>query len=226
MEKAGDLDSYKNIEDFKKSKATRKVGEGLVRWGVFAEIVLGFFVASWDGWQTFENSPFNQPISDIAATSVIELKGAELKETDAYLHESPSWYAMLFLRDSNTNSVGLNSGFLVSDGFKKMFAYSTARGNNTLYSLRFHMEDVGMIGGNKKASDIKNVKLLIINAWFLPTNSAITWGRVTLIVNGEIQKSFTIPPQNYLSQSFQGLPGNMIFATNITAANVVPNSKK
>jgi hypothetical protein len=64
-------DGYQSVNDFKKSKSRRKVGERLVRWGVFAEMILGFFVALWDGWQTFSTASGNMPVSSISADADI-----------------------------------------------------------------------------------------------------------------------------------------------------------
>jgi hypothetical protein len=229
FEKKGDQGEYEHIEAFRIAKCQRKIGERLVRWGVFAEMLLGFVIATWDGWQELKSSPFNQPVSDIAATAVIEIKGSDIKEIDTQSQFFPTgsihWKGMLSLRDSNTNSTGLLPGFLVCDEFNKMFAFSTERGNNTQYSLRFHLEDTGIIGSTKKASEISRVKFVFINAFFLPTNSVVTWGRVSLIVNSEIQSSFTVMPQNHPSVGFYGMPGIGIIATNSTPENVVHNMK-
>lgn len=181
-------------------------------------------VAGWSAFDEWENNPLNRPISDISAVAIIELKGGGIQEIIP--NAQPPWYAWCLLRDSYTNSSDFNAVMLISDGFSKMPAFTTERGNNTQYSLRFHMEDIGMNPSKKKAKAIKGIKFLTLNTLFLPTNSEVTWGRVTILVNSEIQKSFEIPHQENLRPEFPGMSGIAIFATNAPAAKVIPYMEK
>lgn len=221
LEKISDWLNDKFLGGYKPHKWIGEGGWWILMLGITIETgVAG--CSAMDEWQTRQiankNNPLNQNISDVSAVAVIELKGLGLNEIDPKI--SPHMAAFLILRDSNTNSVRLGSGMLVSDDFKKMPSYTTERGNNTWYLLRFHSELTGLSGSNEPASKIETVKFLNINALFLPTNSEVTWGNVSLIVNSEIHKPFEIPPQKNLLPEFDGMSGIMIFATNSTTAKV------
>ena len=67
LEKKGNHDEYETIGVVRKKEQLRRAGERFVRWGVFAEMVLGFTIATWEGWKEFENNPLNQPVSIVSA---------------------------------------------------------------------------------------------------------------------------------------------------------------
>jgi hypothetical protein len=215
MEALSEKRWFNSIAEFRRWESAKYRGEWIVIFGIVAEIV----VAGWFAKDEWQNNPLHRPISDIAALAVIEIKGSGQEITPKI---EPFMDALIVLRDS-TNPVSSHVEMLISDGFRKYFAFTTERGNNAQYSLRFHLDATGLNRINKEARAIKNIKFLGINAFFLPTNSEVTWGHVTLIANSEIQKTFTILPQNHPSLGFGGMPGIMIFATNSTPEKVVPN---
>jgi len=230
MEKIGDQDEYKNIGDFKKSKLHLKVGERLVRWGVFSEILLGFFIASWDGWQEIKNNPLNQPIGDISARVLIEVNGTNFDEIDPKHHFSPNveWVSMMGLvysgeQPTNTGTT-LGAALLVSSSYAPMLSGAPAP-NHRAYALRFEtLFDLGSEMKAGAASDIDRINLLKIAALFLPTNSEILGGKVTLVINSEIKKEYNIPPQKDFNPKINPFinigQGIVLIATNASAAEM------
>jgi hypothetical protein len=218
---------HRNPDAIFSNMAAMRRFEWRSQWGwrvLMLGIAVETAVAGWSALDEWKNNPLNRPISDISAVAIIELKGSGIKEVIP--NEQPPWDAWFLLRDSYTNSTDFNAVMLISDGFSKIFAFTAERGNNTQYSLRFHMEDLGMNPSKKMAKAIKNIKSLSLNILFLPTNSEVTWGRVTLLVNSQVQQTFEIPHQENLHSMFPGMSGIMVFATNAPADKVIPHMEK
>ena len=96
LEKIGDREEYQAIDDFRKSKIHRKIGERLVRWGVFAEMLLGFGVAALEGWEALNNNPLNQPVADISVSIVVNLAGTNFEHiNDPYELRLNNWVMLL-----------------------------------------------------------------------------------------------------------------------------------
>ena len=83
MEKFWEKKLYRNISDFWRSKSVREWGEWLVIIGIIVEIGVAVWSAldAWDKIQmAIKNDPLNQPVSDISASMIIKLKGANFIE--------------------------------------------------------------------------------------------------------------------------------------------------
>jgi hypothetical protein len=203
---------FKNVKWFRRWKIIKTAGEWAVIGGVFVEIGVAV-ISAIDEW---ENNPRNQLISNISAIADIELKGQDTNEIDPHAHIFPkggmAWIAMISLFDSNTNSVALYPGLLVSDEFNRVPSWTTERGWNTVYSLRFQLESSGLAGTRKLVSEMKRVKIVRIDALFLSPHCSVTWGHVVISAN-DVQESFEVCPQNHPNPDFTG-SGISVFATN------------
>jgi hypothetical protein len=195
MEKIGDQDEYQNIDDLRKSKAKRKIGERLVRWGVFAEMLIGFVVASSDGWRAYKNNPLNQPIRSIFAHTEFQVLGKVNEEkwfsdSKGTIPEAPcSWLAQFELfRKNERNAI------IFLEGEKRQ---AWANETCTWYDVNFNMPiSVPLWNAEDKiAKQVEELDVLVITARFLPPNSEVLKGSASVTINGTIQKKYIIPSQ-------------------------------
>ncbi len=219
-------------------RVREKRGWKILMLGIAVEILVAGLFAVREGWQAREtglqiakNDPLVQPIADVSAIALIKVKGGNFEEVDmkALFHGAISWSAYMTMVNSNRETTAFSlGGVLVANGFSKMFSGTnfSATGMDRMYSMRFHLEDLGMIQGNRKARDINEVSGISICTMFLPTNVTILGGQVKLVINSEVQRTFDIQTnaswvENPLAPSGAGY---MLFATNHTAAAVLPKA--
>jgi hypothetical protein len=228
LESLGEKEWYLDIEDFRSSKLKAHRGLKWVFWGVVAEMILGFAIAVWDGWEirqaninAIKNDPLNQPVFDVSASVFIKLKGEKFE-----IPNSNAGYliAIMTLGESYSS----NGFFLMNHGgdFGNLQRDSLTRLRplpDHGYMLPFHPNYMttalmynaisGHIQPPTVGEFIDNVSILQIDT-SLGRNSEIVGGVVDMLVNGSIRKTFQILPQDGWNGSLGGVS---LFATNLSA---------
>jgi hypothetical protein len=225
MEQAAEKSAFKNVKQFRRCKSVKLFGELFVIFGVLLEVIVAGFSAK-DEWLA---NPLNQPISDISARVMIEVEGTNFDEIDPKRHFRPNveWVSMMGLVYSGeqpTNGTALGSALLVSSSYIPMLSGAPTPSHRA-YALRF---EALFEPGNKeragKAGDINRIEFLRIAALFLPTNSEILGGNVTLVINADVKREYKIPPQKKFNPKlnpFDNLgQGVVLIATNTSPAQV------
>jgi hypothetical protein len=196
--------------------------------GVFAEILLGFFVASWDGWQAIKYNPLNQPVADIKAIAVIDVN-----QTNLYLPDF-SVLQDTHLELMGTNIYGQSFASLIPQNLPRRFVHRKYIDNSitfTGYAFDFEQNPVPAIEFDNpdnpitvdkspvpKVKEVLNeTKTIWLYINFIPKTDQILRGRITLKVNG-FPKEFKIGQQttdtNY-SVWNPNMPGIFLRATNV-----------
>lgn len=230
LEKRAVKDRYSDVTDFRESKQKAEFGWKVLMVGIAIEIIVGFAFAAKDGWEIRQietriarNDPLKQPISDVSALAFIEVRDGDSKEQSikAILPDSVSWVAYLTTLNSNREPTSVVSGLLVADRFTKI-ALGGSHGPTADrgYSLLFHLDDLGLRERGGLAEKINDISMLAINVFFLSTNAEVFGGRVKLIVNSQVQKTFSVLPQKGFAKTAFDV-GVSILASNSTQPTLV-----
>lgn len=198
LESLGEKEWYKDIGEFRSSKLKAHRGLKWVFWGVIAEMVLGFALAVWDGWEIRQvtsdiakNDPFKQPITSITADVTIRYN------TNAIASAQPGWdiWPRVDLMASNFTAR------LVPDMATTFGSHNGPDGDFLICSTHF----VWQPGGKSFSPGIENLigedafKMSIsatANLPFLQYKTHILGGAIDVFFNGSAQKKeFIIPAQ-------------------------------
>lgn len=229
MEKTAERerDGYQTLKDFRKSESRKKIGERFVRWGVFAEVVLGFSVAAFEGWEALKNAPLNAPASVIRAIAVIDINQTNpyprldfsvLNNTylellgkniyrDSYFGLIPNTFLREFVHKRNFGPHAPISyiGFAIEFEENPVPAFEPANFNDFVKPPNPPVKEV-----------LNEVKMMRLYLNFVPKTAQIIGGHVILQVNG-FPKYFTINKQGTdtnLSAWNPNAPGIFLYATN------------
>ena len=192
LEKRGsqDRDKYENVDVFRRSEHFRRVGERFVRWGVFAEMLIGFGIAAWGGWQELENNPLNRPIASVYAIARFEMRGTNFR-TSLDPVKDRHFVTLSFAQSKKTKS---------EDWVVRLVCKSSEMlgdPNTRVWYLEFGQDPWSPMG-NLTASDsvatADNWDIVVLEALFLRKNAEILNGEVTVFINTTV-KHFPIPPQ-------------------------------
>jgi hypothetical protein len=217
------------------------VGWIILMVGIGIEVVVagGTAIEDWRIKQlTIENSPLNQPISDISVVVKIKLGGTNFVESPNWGSHWIAGLTLCDLKDAITGetlfgATGIDGGNLKADtsDIRRVYysdlisPHQEAHG----YVIRFDSQGTDLIPyipvtratPQKVKSIIDKVKILEIDLKFIPHNSDFLGGDAKVLVNGNVQLDFDILPQKAFPH-FPGLgdsPGDSGFtmiATNAT----------
>jgi hypothetical protein len=202
-------DGYQTIDDFRKSDSRKKIGERFVRWGVFAEVVLGFCVGSWSGWQELKNNPSNQPIKSIEAeVDLMVPDGTNFDSFELSKGKEIAWVRIRENRHNFTNDVVLMGcdNFESSEGFFASTGHSTITVRDFEMKFRFPLAR-DLMGGTDSfryldiiqhkltVKDLDNEKGLEVDVCVpgIKGNMPIVTGGCSLEFNGSIERIFSTP---------------------------------
>lgn len=230
LEKKAVKDDYASIIEYRASKQKAERGWRILMLGIAIEIIVGVVLAARDAWEfkqleaaIAKNDPLKQPITDVTALVLLEVRNGDSTEIESnpFLRQGVPWTAYLTLRESNRQPIRITSGPLVADNFTKS-ALGGAQGPTAdrAYSMRFHLEDLGLREREDLAERIDDVSMLTINTFFLRTNAHILGGRVRLVVNSQLQRYYNIVPQRDFHSTDTSI-GITVVATNTTRTLLV-----
>jgi hypothetical protein len=218
MERFSEKEWHKNLSDFRRCKSTNVWGEWIVMVGILIEIGVGIFSAI----EVWENEPANRPIRDMSALVSFRVKGGNFKEVDfkALTHGGVPWIAFLNVCETNDQPSDLMPATLFSESFSRGYVGKPID-SDRMYSMRFEPERIGShIPTARPAKEITKIHKIIIGTWFLPDETEVLGGNISLLINSEIEMNFQIPPQKCETNSgFAGIP--IIFATNTSPASLI-----
>jgi hypothetical protein len=216
LEQFSEKDWYNSLSDSRRCKSRKFWGEWIVIGGIVVEIGVGVFSAI-DAWK---NEPLNRPVRNMSALVSLKVRGSSFKEIDikSLTHRSISWVALLNVYETNEQPSDLMPGTLVSESFSKGY-FRDAPDSDRLYSMRFDPILMGShLPTGRLAKEIAKIKRITIGTWFLPRDTEILGGNVSLLVNSEIEIYFQIPPQIVQTNGSFSIP--VFFATNASRADL------
>jgi hypothetical protein len=178
-------DGY-SFPPYKPHKTLGELGWGLLMIGILIEISDAGYTAI-DVWQ---NAPLNQPINAATATASIHVKGTN------FLNISD------FDKFPNNHSVSLSFMRAGQETWKlHLICRSSERWggkDDTWWNLEFG-EEPEAPRWNLRANDLVRSAdewdIVWLDAIFIRSDADILGGEVRLLMNGQIEKNFPIPPQ-------------------------------
>lgn len=191
-EQIADKEIFQNLEQYRRLKKVKHIGEWFVIYGVLFEVVTAGVSAAND----WKNAPSNWPVSDISATVQIEFRRDLSVPTgvpDATTFE---------LLESNEATVVTSLG-----QFKELDATSadpfrheekgvvTCQGLYVKFSPFFLNASDASNANLTPKMILKDFPLIRVHVQYLPKDAEIIGGKARILINGTIAKSWTIPAQ-------------------------------
>ena len=217
LEEHGELETYRDIAHFRKSRCKSKRGREILIFGIVVEIIVAIGLAVRDGVQManikMETDPQNANISDMSATAILFVK-------ETHFDELTNW---------NTHRVAditlCHNGDITRSKFDTLNAYNFTKNDfvtliggtagDREYGIRFRSFNFRAFAGQEmKVRAIDGVRVMRMDLNFLPHGAVITAGGVELVVNS-VHKMFLIHPQIDTNPP-DGTPGfpYIVLATN------------
>src|SRR5208282_5658559 len=191
LEKCSEKEQDSDVADLRSSKAKAKLGEKLVRWGVFAETVLAFILAISEGLNAIKTAnviaksdPRNANISDMSATAILIVMGTGFNDpTNKDIHGRVATMT-LWNNDKEAAPVdSLNSDSFTRNDFSVLWGNPNSS-NSREYGVRFHSFNFRAFNGlETPVKAIDDVRFARMDIYFLPHGSVIAAGGVDLVVN-------------------------------------------
>lgn len=233
-ENRGEKEWYRDIKEFRSSKAKARRGLKLVFWGVVAELILGFTLTVVEGIGSMKtaneiakNSPLNQQVSDVSINAVLNVKG----EYAPFLGEELSTWVTLNERN-NMGSGVLNTLYL--GGFSTLYSGKIQAGehqetgnNYKTYSIQFLPErrfgtpQNGFVIADRSPLTpelmLENITALMLHVNFISQDAEVVGGSAEIIINGTFRKTFQIYPQKSdeaFTKQNPSFKGAFLWATN------------
>jgi hypothetical protein len=203
---------FRSAAEYHRAATLRKRGEVFVIIGVVIETIVAGTMFGRELWQAKrteaeieKNSPLNQPISWAYAVVQFTVNKADFVENPPY--GGPRDAELLMIESPPTNfSAGMR--FCATHGLTQLPILDTqshefnsvAAGRDARdYMLQFHIDEHGggfLLLENKSAKDIGQIKVVTIQAKWLPHDLKILNGSVRLFINN-LSRTFVIPPQKH-----------------------------
>jgi hypothetical protein len=185
MELFSEKELHKNVDDFRRCKSRKILGERLVIFGIAIEI----FVAGWTAIDEWQNDPLNQPIASVSANVSLVTAGTN------HISGVNSGSVNLQFERLDQVTVGINwqaHVLICSDWYWNKSAPNW-------WSLKFNQGIETFFDSNSVVRDAKDWNAIVLNAPFLYRDTEIVGGRIKLTVNSTVFE-FPIPPQKAKGQ--------------------------
>jgi hypothetical protein len=189
----------------KPHKTLESAGWCILMLGIFVEITVAFWSAN-DAWQTrqmaIKNDPLNQPIAVLTANAFLIEQGTNRTKIDPGLPLGGAVFVKLHFRCSKRPESGSAVLICTSCVTYPMTTNSPPTLDNNdgiCWRLQFSSTGLEHFGGvippKSTVRDASGWDEIEFDAPFLPPNTEIWGGNITLSVNSSANLVFEIPPQ-------------------------------
>jgi hypothetical protein len=214
IENKADKDEFLDVDDFRSSKLKKKRGWKMLMWGIALETLVAGVFAAKDGWeirQTNAKTPGAMQVNSVLATADLFVN---INADDSGIRWGlPGYAAHIIFSDIRTNKFTEDNLRVVMFCKKETVIVQSwsATATNLEIVLKFGMnstatepsgmewaaEDTSKKALKRSAEElIKDLNFCSIHPDFLDGNIVnVHAGKVTLLLNGSISRTFIIPHQ-------------------------------
>jgi hypothetical protein len=190
MEICPEKEEYESVDDIKRCKRIKYIGEWLVISGVFIETI----VAGWLAWAEYANDPMRRPMAEMTAFAEVKLS----KPATRPPYEIRSGFNTNFAHLSlGRIEKGMSFGSFLLEG--QDFAKYEWDSGHPEYSMTFRRA-LGFrrleLKEDKPIGELEEyLNQATLQASFLPVDTEIEGGSLILTVNATVEYVFKIPKQ-------------------------------
>jgi hypothetical protein len=229
IENKADKDEYLDVDDFRLSKLKKRRGWKMLMLGIALETVVAGVFAAKEGWEIRQinaNTPAKMRVNKIEATAEFMIETNWDDPGTRYMSTFGRFPAVLILSSQPitnrpnskppTNHLGVS---LFCDDAQWDLMWSNDAKKESRYIITLHfvllpwVDELSRPDFNRPSEEwIKNLKYFRIEPGFLYGNTVIIYnGRVTLLLNGSVSKTFEIPAQKVDLNCEGGKPEHWYF---------------
>jgi hypothetical protein len=202
MEKGAEKGWFLNVNDLRKRRLKAKWGWRVLMLGIFVEIGTGAALTWHDvaenmqtAKQIAKNDPLNQPIASLTANAFFLQVGTNRTHIDPKKIESRAvWIQLRLGRSEQLKTNGEWDAMLICSSCE-----SSSSSTNTWWFIEFSRAGFGQFGppmpNGLVARTGNEWDAAEVDALFLPDDTEILEGELTLTINGATTRIFPIPRQ-------------------------------